>query len=181
MREQISYCKRTLTSLTEHAGAARGIGIRRVAASVWLSALFSEWHKRRGNPSATLSGVAELDGKRSIDTKAMPEIAVDTALAHGLENLLDNAVRAGPPVRVNFEFTASEVLISVSDSGPGFATSILDRAGKQPLTAHIHGSGVGLLLTRAAVERLGGRLELANREDGGAVARVWIPTVRIAA
>ena len=181
MREQIAYCKRTLTSLTEHAGAARGVGIRRVTASVWLSALFSEWYKRRGHPSATLSGVDELNGKFAIDAKAMPEIAVDTALAHGLENLLDNAVRAGPPVRMNFEFTGAEILISVLDSGPGFATDIQNRAGKQPLAAHIHGSGVGLLLTRAAVERLGGRLELGNRADGGAVARVWIPAVKIAA
>ena len=37
------------------------------------------------------------------------------------------------------------------------------------------GSGVGLMLTRSAIEQLGGRLTLINPEDGGALARIELP------
>ena len=35
--------------------------------------------------------------------------------------------------------------------------------------------GIGLELARAALTRMGGSLELADRGEGGAVARVFLP------
>ena len=40
------------------------------------------------------------------------------------------------------------------------------------------GSGVGLMLTRSAVEQLGGTLTLLNPEEGGALARIELPRIK---
>jgi two-component system, sensor histidine kinase RegB len=55
---------------------------------------------------------------------------------------------------------------------------VLAIAGRQPLPAHANGQGVGLLLTRAAIEQLGGRLELTNPPGGGARAEIILPSLR---
>ena len=41
--------------------------------------------------------------------------------------------------------------------------------------SHENGSGIGLMLTRTAIEQLGGRLSLSNADDGGALARIELP------
>ncbi len=45
----------------------------------------------------------------------------------------------------------------------------------QEQPAHAGGSGIGLLLTRAAIEQLGGRLSLSNPDEGGALACIELP------
>jgi two-component system, NtrC family, nitrogen regulation sensor histidine kinase NtrY len=37
------------------------------------------------------------------------------------------------------------------------------------------GTGLGLTLCREIVEAHGGRLRIANREDGGAIVTIWLP------
>ena len=43
------------------------------------------------------------------------------------------------------------------------------------VVARAEAAGVGLMLTRSAIEQLGGRLTLINPEDGGALARIELP------
>jgi two-component system sensor histidine kinase RegB len=48
----------------------------------------------------------------------------------------------------------------------------LRTGGQTAFPAHERGSGIGLLLTRSAIEQLGGRLTLSNPPEGGALARL---------
>jgi two-component system sensor histidine kinase RegB len=167
MRDQIAYCKRIITSMTERAGAGRGERAERMPADRWLQDVFDEWFVLRGHPDAAL----ETSGAAG----TAPEIVAEPTLEHGLCNLLDNALRAGSPVSVSLAWDDGTVRIAVRDSGPGFAAPDLPRAGRESFPAHEQGSGVGLLLTVAAVERQGGRLTLGNTAGGGALAELEIP------
>jgi two-component system sensor histidine kinase RegB len=69
----------------------------------------------------------------------------------------------------------------VRDRGPGFDEAVLLAAGRAFITTRPEGTGIGLFLAHAAVERLGGRIVLANRDGGGAVTRVELPLERILA
>jgi two-component system sensor histidine kinase RegB len=95
--------------------------------------------------------------------------------------LLDNALRAGAPVLMSVEWTSQEVRIEIRDQGQGFSPEALNQAGRLPFAAGPEGSGIGLILTRSAIERLGGQLRLSNLADGGALAQVVLPLARIAA
>jgi signal transduction histidine kinase len=89
-----------------------------------------------------------------------------------IDNLLDNAARHGaPPVVVSVRGRT----IVVTDSGPGFAGEILERATQRFATgdaARGHGIGLGLAIAAAQTRVLGGSLHVANRPEGGASVTV---------
>jgi two-component system sensor histidine kinase RegB len=57
------------------------------------------------------------------------------------------------------------------------SAEILANAGKPFFTtkAQGHGFGIGLFLANATIERLGGTVQLFNREERGACTRVTLP------
>lgn len=93
-------------------------------------------------------------------------------LAQIVENLLNNARKYAPGARVEVwgEADDTEYRIHIRDHGAGIPPEdmpfICDKfyrghnAGDQP------GSGLGLYIVRYILERMHGRLELLNREDG---------------
>jgi two-component system sensor histidine kinase RegB len=52
---------------------------------------------------------------------------------------------------------------------------MLEDMGKPVIRASRTGLGIGLLLSHAAVERAGGRVELTNVADGGTLATLALP------
>jgi nitrogen fixation/metabolism regulation signal transduction histidine kinase len=100
-------------------------------------------------------------------------------IEQALINLVKNAYEsAGPPdaveLRIQTESDGTSQL-EVLDRGPGFSEDALKNALLPLYTTKIHGSGMGLALTREIIEAHGGALELTNREGGGACMRVFLP------
>lgn len=91
-------------------------------------------------------------------------------------NLLDNAEAAAPgTLSATLTVTAGEVVFTLTDRGPGFPAAVLDHPGAPFVSGSPEaGRGLGLFLTRNALARLGGRMELAN-SDRGAVIRITLP------
>ena len=89
-----------------------------------------------------------------------------------LVNLLDNAWHAtlnieNPYIDMSVSLDgAIELLIKVSDNGPGFSK-------KQDSATW--GSGFGLEFVRKAVLDMNGRLSHVNRPEGGACFSIWMP------
>ena len=124
----------------------------------------------------------------------LPMIEGDpTQLRQVIHNLLANArdaIAEQPEdglVRVSTQLTQARerdgseqpaVRFSVSDTGPGFAPQVLQRAFEPYITTKPHGTGLGLAIVRKIVEEHGGRIDIANRRDGG--ARISILLTRLA-
>lgn len=107
-------------------------------------------------------------------------LAMPGALAViALRNLVDNALRHSPPggeVALEVEARGDRVRFRVCDRGPGMdeaelalATQRFWRRGPGP------GSGLGLSIVCAIVERHRGSLRLARREGGGLCAELELP------
>lgn len=98
-------------------------------------------------------------------------------------NLIDNAVeaalRGSPPRRVSVTVRAqkTELLVRVADSGEGIDPErIGDLFTRGWTTKNEAGHGIGLALVRQAVNRNGGRIEVAFDEAlGGAAVEVRLP------
>ena len=98
-------------------------------------------------------------------------------------NLVQNACDAmaetpEPRLEVRARPAAGEVVVvSVADNGPGIAPEHLARLFDPFFTTKPvgQGTGLGLSISYGIVERHGGRLEAANRPEGGAVFTLLLP------
>jgi two-component system osmolarity sensor histidine kinase EnvZ len=102
-------------------------------------------------------------------------------LRRALGNLMDNAETYGAaPFCVRLQRGRDELRISVEDHGPGVPPDLLARLGQPFLRGNAArsgaaGTGLGLSIVKRAAELSGGRLQLANRGDGGFVATLVLP------
>lgn len=73
------------------------------------------------------------------------------------------------------------VWVRIQDSGPGVPQALREKifeshfTTKQSDSLHASGLGLGLAIARSIVEKHGGRIEVHNAEDGGAVFTVTLP------
>jgi len=101
-----------------------------------------------------------------------------------LINLLDNAVKYGPPgqtVRVAVSRDGDRGVVTIDDEGPGIPDQDRDRVW-EPFArlegddngAHA-GSGIGLSIVRRLSETMDGRVEIESRTEGGTRFTVSLP------
>jgi signal transduction histidine kinase len=89
-----------------------------------------------------------------------------------------SSVGAGPrTLRVSSEsVAATEVVVAVCDSGPGFEPQHVDRLFEAFYTTKPHGLGLGLAISRRIIEAHGGRLWATANVPQGAVVQFTVPT-----
>jgi two-component system sensor histidine kinase RegB len=168
--QQIGVCKQIITGLSRRAGAERLESAPLQAANRWLDNLRQHWHAARPQASSRL--IVTSDGEA-------PEIVADPRLEQAVLNLLNNAANVSTgPLDIRLGWSTDTLCIDIRDHGPGFPPLVLEHGGQTSFPAHERGSGVGLMLTRSAVEQLGGSLTLSNPEEGGALARIELPRSR---
>ncbi|MEY2769945.1 MAG: Nitrogen regulation protein [Pseudomonadota bacterium] len=80
--------------------------------------------------------------------------------------------REGAPcvwLRTEWQPQRQRVRLTISDSGPGFAPHILQRAFEPYVTTKAKGTGLGLAVVKKIIDEHGARIELSNLLDGDQV------------
>lgn len=104
----------------------------------------------------------------------------ESAFRHTLLNLLSNACEASTSkqtqrVLVDARIQERQIVITIDDDGPGFPAALL-RTGPRPFASDKPaGTGLGLATARRFAAECGGQLQLSNRSEGGARARLVLP------
>jgi two-component system sensor histidine kinase KdpD len=95
-----------------------------------------------------------------------------------LLNLVENALKHGaPPLRMVARRRDGDIEIEVADRGPGLPSGDTARLFEKFVRASsAPGAGLGLAVVRAIVEAHGGRVVAENRDGGGAMFRIVLPT-----
>ncbi|MBR6085557.1 MAG: HAMP domain-containing histidine kinase [Spirochaetales bacterium] len=95
------------------------------------------------------------------------------------ENLMKNATEScegrDPEVEVDIRKKHKTVTVRVMDRGDGLPEETKEKLFDPFFTTKIHGSGIGLSITKQFVEARGGTLKIYDREGGGTVAEVNLP------
>ena len=111
----------------------------------------------------------------------------EASLSQVIENLVRNAARfAQSSIAVSVAASAEQVALAVSDDGPGFPEEFLSVAFERFTVADpartktaSSGTGIGLAIVRAVVERAHGSVSAQNNAGGaGATVTVLLPRVR---
>jgi two-component system sensor histidine kinase RegB len=171
LREQSQRCRDILSKLTE---LSAGEPFDRIP----LSALIEEVVAPHRNFGIAIDVALQPDA-------APPMGARNPAILYGLGNLLENAVDfAQGRVEITADWTDADVVVTISDDGPGFAPEIMDRIGEPYVRSskrrrmnagsETTGLGLGFFIAKTLLERSGAAVDFENRKfpDRGAVIRV---------
>jgi signal transduction histidine kinase len=133
---------------------------------------------------AKTAGDAEIDIDLTLGSENELTVRTDPfQLRQVLLNLVTNAIQAiGSRGRVEIAVTGSEgeATVAVCDDGPGIPEEHLERIFEPFFTTKEEGqgTGLGLAVSRGIVEKLGGRIEVANRPGQGCTFRLILPLQR---
>ncbi len=158
------------------------LSLRREA--VGISSLLAQSMPKPGRPGgqAVSCTLAVPDGLAAVVDAGRVRQAVD--------NLVDNALRfapAGSQIAVSARADGPDLVIGVSDSGPGFPADFLPHAFERfsrPDSGRARcdgGAGLGLAIVAAIAHAHGGRATAGNRPGGGAVVSIRLPRTVIGA
>jgi signal transduction histidine kinase len=138
--------------------------------------------------AALVERVAQLETRVAVAVASAVDIILQVDADHieqALINLLRNAAEASlspdaknsgvPRVEIIWERVASEVIISIYDSGPGLANE--GNLFVPFYTTKPGGTGIGLVLAQQIAQAHRGSVKLANRTDGhsGCKAELRLP------
>jgi two-component system OmpR family sensor kinase len=129
---------------------------------------------------------AAADRRLSVDLGAapLPPVMGDAdLLAQAVVNLVDNAIKYTSPgdrIEVRAREAPGGVALEVADTGPGVPDQdlphIWEDLYRSPDARTVPGSGLGLALVRAVVERHGGTVEAQSWVGHGTVVRILLPS-----
>ena len=115
----------------------------------------------------------------------LPDIEGDPdLLLLAIHNLLDNAAKfttPGDTIEVRAFDDGSDIVIEVADTGAGIPeieiAQVWEELYRGERARGVPGSGLGLPLVRAIIEKHGGSVELRSRPDQGTVFSVHLPAI----
>jgi signal transduction histidine kinase len=119
-------------------------------------------------------------------TRAVSVSADRLVLREGLTNVIDNAIKYGPPesvIDVGIDAGRDEAVVTVADQGPGIAPEYRERIFDRffridaARSRDNGGAGLGLAISKWAIEANGGRISVDAGRAGGAVFRIALPTM----
>ncbi len=162
LQQQVDHCRQALDALRDRSRDTPRI----IEARHFIDPCIDDW--RLLNPQVAIKTRLELD--------APAAIRADLTLSHAIGNLLDNAVRASrqnniAQIELALQLDGDMLEIDIDDHGPGLPQAEME-AGRRG-----HRKGLGLLLSNASIERLGGEVSVSAREDGetGSRTRIRLP------
>jgi signal transduction histidine kinase len=129
-------------------------------------------------PACERSGVELIvgDGRARVrgDRGQLSQVLVNLAL----NSVQAMEARATRRVELRAMRAGDNVVLEVSDTGPGIPKHELARVREAFFTRRKGGTGLGLAIADRIVGAHGGRLELSNRKNGGLTAKVVLPATR---
>lgn len=168
IRAEIKRCKQILTRMRP--ADVTELQAEPLLLGTWIDEVTTRWRESRSE--AVLSIVNTANGGVSLASPASLEIALIGLLDNARRAHIDAAVTAAIVLKV--ERRENEHWLTVIDQGAGMSSAIVARASEPFFTTREPGDGMGLglYLSRATVERFGGRLVIESAPQNTAVSLV---------
>jgi len=122
-------------------------------------------------PSAPVSFIAIGDSNS--------EVISNLSIKHAVINIIENSIKAAKTrVEVTLQVVsehAAHFEISINDDGPGIPSAVMESMGEPFISMRKESMGLGIFLANAAIQRLGGKIEMLNLKLGGALTLIKLP------
>ena len=169
LRSQVEACKSTITRMIAAAGQARAEGGGQQPVNEFLHETLEGWRMIRPGVSLT---------ERLVGPAPAPAVLTEQTLRQAIVNLLNNAADVSPEsVELDGSWDREQLRLEIRDRGPGLSREAERLAGHGFFSTKPagEGNGIGLLLAKATLERLGGQVSLRPRAGGGVCTLLELP------
>lgn len=116
-----------------------------------------------------------------VDTAETTFVSVDRGFYLALEHAITNAVEHNdsntPTVTIRTEATEQEVLLRITDNGPGIPDIEIDALHGETTQVE-HGEGLGLSIIKWCTQSLGGEVKVETIPEEGSTLTIRLPRVR---
>ncbi len=171
MRQQIELMRDRLRLLRTHTAQARGESATRVPLRAFLCETLDRWRASRPDVVVELTW-----GEGFQDISVIVEATVAQAITSIVDNAADASQAAGVNrIGVSCECDGDMMSVDVRDFGPGIADEVGAGLGRRFATTKAQGHGIGLVLSHASLERLGGRICHGPVGAAGTRSRLELP------
>ncbi|NRA31321.1 MAG: HAMP domain-containing protein, partial [Parvularculaceae bacterium] len=104
--------------------------------------------------------------------------ALTNMIKNAVESIEENATVVSGRIEVEVAAERTGARIEVRDNGLGLPDKLRHRLTEPYMTTRAKGTGLGLAIVRKAVEDHDGSFSITDREGGGAVASLFLPTLQ---
>lgn len=169
LRQQVTRCKNSLTQLIRYYNKDNPEEIEKVSLETFAEDI--QDYIVNIHPASSISF--------HIEDKPDAVVTSNLSVKHAVINIVENAIKAAHS-KVDVRFSISEELpprfeISIRDDGPGIPDDVMEKLGEPFISRRKESMGLGIFLANAAIERLGGSIEMLNMKEGGALSVIRLP------
>jgi two-component system sensor histidine kinase RegB len=165
---QLEVCRNALKRLSRQAHTSYSNSLDCQSATLWIKEQKERWDIKYPNIQIIL-----IQDRAYLDCYLVTCISLEQSL----NNLIDNAVAvSNEKIHIYTQCTNYYFKINIQDTGPGISDEMINNLEKGfPLKSE-RGLGLGLILAKRNINRLGGVLEIERLKRGGTEARILLPT-----
>ncbi len=167
LSSQLQRCKESLQVMSANAGLSTAESGGSTPLDDYIAHLFDSWQALRTDINVKFTTTAHCQA---------PNIVTDLTLSQALTNIFNNAADVSPDdVTIDAQWDQTQLQLYVYDRGPGFTIDDAGKLGKTLFTTKMKGDGlgIGIFLSYATINRLGGDVQVTARTDGTGTC-TWI-------
>ena len=169
INEQIKRCKQVLSGITEITTVEKYDAGQLLSVVEYIEKVVAQW--RISNLNVNLVEIVSGQGEA-------PTLISDIALTRALINILDNAAQVSPNfVRLTINWDNESIDLVIEDEGKGMEEVQLVKLGQQMMSSNGDGLGIGVYITKATIEQLGGDVKWQNRPIKGVRVAIHLPLI----
>lgn len=166
LSDQVEHCKQSLQKLASQAQKHTDQLHSSQSLADFFATLEDQWRCIR--PEVQLS-------INMPDTLLQKKLNNTLSLSQAIINILNNSADVSEKISLDVQHQNNLIHFEIRDWGPGIQQELLNNLGKRITGTSEKGLGLGLFLTHATIERLGGKVIQRNHSDGGAITHISIP------
>ena len=169
LKQQVTRCKRSLSQLTQYYNKDNPDQEEKITLEDFRSDV--QDYIVNIYPSAPVSFIA-IGNSNS-------EVISNLSIKHAVINIIENSIKAAKTrVEVTFQIVNEHTAhfeILINDDGPGIPSKVMENMGEPFISIRKESMGLGIFLANAAIQRLGGKIEMLNLKLGGALTLIKLP------
>ena len=161
LKSEAERCREILLRLSQNPLKLKDKFLEKVKLTNLIKINFEKFNKNK-----------KLQIKNNLDQNE-PEIIFKDEIMYAIGNIIQNSITySNEIVKANINYDEQQVLINITDDGPGFSKDIVDKLGEPYVSRNNKGMGLGIFISKNLIENMGGNIRFFNNNYSKPVVEI---------